>query len=294
MADKQCCGKKLVDKLRMLVPCERFRNPPPVVAVLRLAGVIGESKGLLHSRELSLAGLEKIIDQAFEVSRLKALALVINSPGGSPVQAEYISRRIHDLATEKNIPVISFVEDVAASGGYWLACTGEEIFASRSSIIGSIGVIAGGFGMVEVIKKIGLERRVYTQGDSKNVLDPFLPEKEKDVEILQSVMKDSYEEFTDYVRERRKGKLRGDEKRLFSGEFWSGRTALELGLIDGIGDIRSVMRARYGDKVKLVKVEKEKGFLKRTLGACGAVIPMMVEACVARLEARVMWSRFGL
>lgn len=294
MADKQCCGKKLVDKLRMLVPCERFRNPPPSVAVLRLAGVIGESRGVGHSKDLCLSGLEKIIEQAFEVPRLKAVALVINSPGGSPVQAEYISKRIRDLATEKNVPVLSFIEDVAASGGYWLACTADEIFASRASIVGSIGVIAGGFGMVEALKKIGFERRVYTQGESKNILDPFLPEKQRDIEILQSIMKDSYEEFTDFIRERRKGKLRGEEKRLFSGEFWSGRTALELGLIDSIGEVRSVMRERYGEKVKLVKVEKDKSFLKRILNSGTSIVPMMVEACVARLEARLMWSRFGL
>lgn len=291
---KGCCIKSSITRLLALLPIERFRNPPPVVAMLPLSGVIGESGGPFSSGTLSLSKLEKNIERAFELKNLKAVALIINSPGGSPVQSEYISKRIRALSAEKNIPVISFVEDIAASGGYWLACTSDEIFASESSIIGSIGVVAGGFGFVEAIKKLGVERRVYTQGANKNILDPFFPEKEKDIEIIQALMKDAYECFTGFVQERRQGKLHDPDNRLFSGEFWAGRTALKLGLIDAIGDVRSVMRARYGDKVKLVKVEKEKSLLKRALGGSAISAPALVDAVVAKLEERAIWSRFGL
>ncbi len=281
-------------RLLALLPIERFRNPPAVVAVLPLVGVIGEARGPLSSRSLSLTALEKSIDQAFSLPKVKAVALLINSPGGSPVQSEYISKRIRALSAEKNIPVISFVEDVAASGGYWLACTADEIYASESSIIGSIGVISGGFGFVETIKKLGVERRVYTQGNNKNILDPFLPEKEKDIAIIQALMKDAYETFTNFVKERRDGKLNDPENRLFTGEFWAGKTALKLGLIDAIGDVHSVMQERYGKKVKLVKIEKEKGLLKRTFGASGNFAAVLVEATAAKIEERIMWGRFGL
>lgn len=290
-----CRIRSAFTRLLAFLPIKRFRNTAPVVAVLPLIGVIAESKGgPLSSRTLSLSGLEKSIDQAFSMPKVKAVALIINSPGGSPVQSEYISKRIRALSLEKNIPVISFVEDVAASGGYWLACTSDEIFASESSIIGSIGVVSSGFGFVDSLKKLGVERRVYTQGANKNILDPYLPEKEKDIAIIQGLMKDAYETFTDFVQERRGDKLKNEDGRLFSGEFWAGRTALKLGLIDAIGDVHSVMRERYGNKVKLVKVEKEKGFLKRTLGASGMFAAVLVDAVAVKLEERALWSRFGL
>jgi len=265
---------------------EKFRSP--VVTVIRLSGVIGGGRSF-SSPELSLDTMEDDIEKAFSSPRLKAVALSINSPGGSPVQTELIYKRIRALAAEKNVPVISFTESVAASGGYWLACSGDEIYASENSIIGSIGVIAAFFGFPELMKKVGVERRIYTQGDNKSILDPFMPEKQADVDILLALQKDIHESFKNLVKERRKGKLKSTEKKLFNGEFWTGKRALEYGLIDGIGDLHSVIKERYGDKVIIKKISHKKGFLKRMLSAS-----TLIDAVIDRIEARLSWSRFGL
>ncbi|MFV9894600.1 MAG: S49 family peptidase [Rickettsiales endosymbiont of Dermacentor nuttalli] len=240
---------------------------------------------------LSLDEMIDPIESAFKLPKLKAIALSINSPGGSPVQSELIYKRIRQLADKNKIPVYSFAEDVAASGGYWLACAGDEIFASNSSVIGSIGVISASFGFDEMIKRLGISRRIYTQGENKSILDPFSPEKENDIQILKSVQADIHESFKLLVRERRKEKLKIDEERLFSGEFWSGKTAFELGLIDGIGDLYSVLQEKYGSKIKLKRMVRPKSWLKKRLGIC---MNVFIDAIERKVVESSLWNRFGL
>ena len=287
--------------LLAMVPVERLRNPPPVVAVLRFAGVIGNLGPL--RRGLSLAGAADQIETAFKMRRLGAVALAINSPGGSPVQAALIARRIRALAEEKDIPVFAFAEDVAASGGYWLACAGDEIYAQESSIVGSIGVVTQGFGFAGLMKRLGIERRLHTAGESKAILDPFLTEKPEDVERLKEIQEDIHGAFKELVRERRAGKLKAPEDELFSGAFWTGRKALEAGLVDGIGDMRGVLREKLGDNVKLRLVAGPRPWLRRRLGLAmpgdgtgrGLSDPGdWAAGLLAAVEERLWWGRFGL
>lgn len=281
------------------LPIEPLRNPPPVVAVIRMAGPIGQVGALRTG--LSLARLAGVIERAFGLIELKAVALVINSPGGSAVQSALIAKRVRDLAGEKNIPVYAFVEDVAASGGYWLACAADEIYANASSIVGSIGVISASFGLHEAIHKLGVERRVYTAGEKKMMLDPFQPENPEDVERLQALQQEIHRNFQNWVRERRGVRLRGLDGDLFSGEFWSGTRAVELGLVDGVDDLRSHMRRRYGETVKLRLVSAPTSWIRRWLGPRtdgglphGLLPESWAEDVVSAAEARALWSRFGL
>jgi signal peptide peptidase SppA len=282
----------LLDDLLEKLPVERFRNPPPQVAVLRFDGLIG----MRGPRGLSLRRFAAAIERAFALRNVKAVALAINSPGGSPVQSSLLFRRIRQLAQEKRLPVIAFAEDVAASGGYWLALAADEIFAEDTSLVGSIGVITASFGFTEALRKLGVQRRLYTAGESKSLLDPFLAEDPKGIERLTALQRDMHESFKDMVRARRGAKLRGEESALFSGEIFTGRRALELGLIDGIGDIRGTMRQRYGDEVRLRAIEPERrrfpfprfGLPRRPdIGEVAADL-------LARLEERLIWARFGL
>lgn len=272
----------------------------PTIAVLRLAGVIGAAGPLPLRGGMSLQGLAGPIDRAFRLKHLSAVALSINSPGGSPVQSAQIAKRIRDLARERDVPVIAFVEDIAASGGYWLACAGDEIFADPSSIVGSIGVVSAGFGFQDLIAKIGIERRVHTSGTRKAMLDPFRPEQPDDVALLGALQRDVHESFKTQVRERRGRRLKADEAALFNGEVWSGRRALELGLVDGLGDLRSVLRQRFGDRIRLVPVGGRRGWLSRQLrpGALSDGAWMgerdWAGELIAALEARALWSRYGL
>ena len=222
------------------LPIARFRNPPPVVAVLRLSGVIG----LRGRRGLSLAGKASAIERAFRLGGLTAVALSINSPGGSPVQSALIFRRIRQLAEENNVPVIAFAEDVAASGGYWLALAGDEIYAEDTSILGSIGVVSGGFGFSELMRRLGISRRLYTAGARKAMLDPFLAEDPKGIERLTALQRDIHGSFKDVVRLRRGARLKGDDETLFNGDIFTGRGALARGLIDGIGDLLATVEER--------------------------------------------------
>jgi len=276
------------------------RHRPPVVSVLRLEGVIAQSSGV--RKGLNLASQAMAIEKAFSVRNLVAVALCINSPGGSPVQSALIAKRIRDLAEEKSIPVIAFAEDVAASGGYWLACAGDEVYANESSIIGSIGVISGGFGFTELINKIGIERRLYVSGDKKSILDPFAPEKPADVKYLKSLQKEIHGTFAKMVKARRGKRLVGAEKDIFSGAFWTGSKALEIGLIDGIGDLRSVMRKRFGDKVRLRQIGVPQSFWRQRLGLSESLgnnaglldTENMATSILSTIEERLTWSRFGL
>ena len=272
----------------------RLRSARPLVAVVPLSGIIGQIGPL--RRGLTLAGLAGPIERAFGMRNLKAVALAINSPGGSAVQSALIHRRIRSLAAEKDVPVITFAEDVAASGGYWLACAGDEIYVDESSIIGSIGVITAGFGLQGLIERFGVKRRLYTAGEKKSLLDPFLSETADDVARLKAIQGDVHESFKALVRGRRADKLKGEEAELFSGEFWTGRRAVELGLVDGIGDLRTVMRERFGEQVKFRHVSTERGLLRRRLRlaeSAGAPGDWASEA-IAAVEERVWWGRYGL
>jgi signal peptide peptidase SppA len=273
----------------------RFRDPPPVVSVLSLSGIIGRLGAL--KKGLSLAGQAALIERAFKARRLAAVALAINSPGGSPVQAALIAGRIRALADEKGVPVFAFAEDVAASGGYWLALAADEIYADENSIIGSIGVISAGFGFPGLLERIGVERRLHTAGARKGMLDPFLEEKSADVKRLKSLQADIHESFKDQVRERRAGKLKAPEKDLFSGEFWTGRRALELGLIDGLGDLRGIMRERFGERVKLRLVGGGRRLFRLPFATTD--VPRgepgeWTAGVLAAVEERLLWNRFGL
>ena len=266
----------------------------PLVVVLRLDGVIGALRP--GSRGLSIRDLAGPIETAAGISGIKALALVVNSPGGAPVQTALIAKRIRALAAEKKFPVYAFVEDIAASGGYWLAAAADEIYADESSIVGSIGVVSAGFGLQGLIERIGVERRVHAKGERKSMLDPFRPEKAEDVARLDRVLGDIHEAFKGQIRERRGARLKASEDELFSGEIWTGRRALELGLIDGLGDLRSVMRAKFGDKVKFRSVVAGRNWLQRRLGldfALGGGRDKIAEALGA-LEERLLWARYGL
>lgn len=272
-------GKKLADRL----------EGGPRVSVLRLDGVIGRHGGLRRGG-LTLSDLAEPIENAFKVSRLSAVALAINSPGGSPVQSALIATRIRALAAEKEVPVYAFCEDVAASGGYWLACAADEIYAESASIIGSIGVVSAGFGFPEMLARIGVERRVHTAGAKKAILDPFQPEDPDEVAHLKEIQADVHDQFKDHVRDRRGDRLKAEEETLFSGEFWTGKRSLELGLIDGIGDLRTVMREKFGEKVRLKAVTRRRGFLERRLGMRAA----WAEELIAAADARALWARYGL
>lgn len=278
-----------------------FFSRAPVVPVIRLLGPIGMATPLRPG--LSMATTAGGIEKAFRMSRLPSVALVINSPGGSPVQSHLIFKRIRQLAAEHKKRVHVFCEDVAASGGYFLAVAGDEIFADPSSIVGSIGVISAGFGLDKAIERLGVERRVYTSGRSKGALDPFQPERPDDVARLRAIQDEVHEVFIGIVRERRAGRLKGPEDELFSGAFWAGRKALELGLIDGIGDVRTRMRELHGDKVRLKVVPLGGGGLlqrlRRVPGMAGlgeklALEPTLGEDLMSTLEARALWSRYGL
>ncbi|MEM6372389.1 MAG: S49 family peptidase [Pseudomonadota bacterium] len=259
-----------------------FLKSDPVVAVIRLQGIIaGGGRGALND-----ASLAPVIEKAFARGKPAAVALEINSPGGSPVQSSLIGSRIRRLAAEKDVPVIAFVEDVAASGGYWLACAADEIFADESSVVGSIGVISAGFGAHELLARQGVERRVYTAGKSKSMLDPFREEKPEDVARLKTLLGDIHDTFIAYVTGRRGDKL-DSETELFTGEVWLAQKAVGLGLIDGIGHLKPVLKDRFGDKVQLRRYVVRKPFLAR-FGA-----QLMADA-VHSVEERAAYAQFGL
>jgi signal peptide peptidase SppA len=262
-----------------------FFRSNPVVAVLNLTGVISSSR-MGKSTTLNLRALEKVFKKVEDMSRVDAIALAVNCPGGSPVQTEMIYNRIRRLAKTKNVPIMTFVEDCAASGGYWLATAGDTIYASRSSIVGSIGVIAGGFGFVDAMEKLGVERRVYTCGENKGMLDPFQPEKDTDKQILEAAMKDVYEEFCRVVKERRP--LVTEES--MTGAIWAGAEAKKRGLVDEIGTLEEVLYEKYGADVDIKEIEPDKSLMQRLFGIEGGI----VEAAMSVLESRIAWGRVGL
>jgi signal peptide peptidase SppA len=276
----------------------RLRRGRAVVPVVRLSGVIGAVTPLRPG--MSLAGVARMLERAFTVKNAKAVALVINSPGGSPVQSRQIYLRIRQLAEEKKLPVLVFVEDVAASGGYMIACAGDEIFCDPSSILGSIGVVGGSFGFQELIKKIGVERRLYTAGAHKAMLDPFLPENPDDVTRLKALQQEIHTIFIALVKQSRGARLKGADEMLFTGEYWAGETSISLGLADAIGDLRSTLRARFGEKVQTPLIAPASGMLSGLLGrrSPGALAAWegassLPEEAISALESRAIWAKFG-
>src|SRR6267142_307260 len=289
----------LPDRLMEWIPA-RLRRGAAVVPVVRLSGLIGAVTPLRPG--MSLAGVAKTLERAFSMKNAKAVALAINSPGGSPVQSRQIYLRIRQLAAEKKLPVLVFVEDVAASGGYMIACAGDEIICDPSSILGSIGVVGGSFGLQELIKKIGVERRLYTAGEHKAMLDPFLPEDPDDVARLKAIQREIHAIFIALVKQSRSARLKGGDEVLFSGEYWAGESAISLGLADGIGDLRSTLRARYGEKVLTPVIAPATGLLSSFFGRKSAGsgslgqldgIAGLPDELISALETRAIWAKFG-
>jgi len=297
LSDSQEPG--LIDKLVDYLPA-RFRPGAAVVPVVRLSGVIGAVTPLRPG--MTLAGVARVLERAFSFRNAKAVALVINSPGGSPVQSRQIYLRIKQLAAEKKLPVLVFVEDVAASGGYMIACAGDEIFCDPSSILGSIGVVGGTFGFQEAIKRLGIERRLYTAGEHKAMLDPFLPENPDDVARLKAIQREIHTIFIALVKDARGNRLKGADDVLFTGEYWVGDTAVTLGLADGVGDLRSTLRARYGEKVLTPVISQPTGLLSGLLGrrspGAGQLgawegTANLPDQMISALETRAIWAKFG-
>jgi serine protease SohB len=285
--------------LKTLVP-KKFRKEGIAIPVVRLQGAIMAGGSQLRPA-LNISTVAPALEKAFAYRDAPAVAISINSPGGSPVQSRLIFQRIRDLASEKNKRVLVFVEDVAASGGYMIALAGDEIFADPTSIVGSIGVVSGGFGFPEMLKKIGVERRVYTAGRNKAILDPFQPEREDEVEYLKSLQLEIHQVFIDMVRERRGAKL-ADDPDLFSGLFWTGKRGVALGLVDGLSGMRAELKMRYGPKTRLELVSAPKGLFGRKAPGVGGLSGDMAErigsagvTAVADLaEEKALWGRFGL
>lgn len=286
--------------LKRLLP-SKFRDDSTTIPVVRLSGAIMAGGSSLRPA-LNITSCAGLLQKAFEDKKAPAVAVVVNSPGGSPVQSRLIYRRIRDLAKEHDKKVHVFVEDAAASGGYMIACAGDDITADPSSIVGSIGVISASFGFVEAIEKVGVKRRVYTAGQNKSVLDPFLPEKKADIDRLKALQLEIHDVFIELVKESR-GDTLSDHKDLFTGLFWTGEKAKELGLIDAIGDLRSSLKARYGEKTKLKLIEAKRGLFGRRsvfgtklpdLPDIDDVIARAADGIVATVEERALWSRLGL
>ena len=260
------------------------------IPTLRLSGVIASQSGLTSS-SLSINNLEKLIEKLFSDKKSPAVALIINSPGGSPTQSSLIAKKIINLSKEKKKSVIAFVEDVAASGGYWLACAADEIYIDQNSVIGSIGVISPGFGFVDLLKKLGVERRVYTSGKSKSFLDPFSAEKKEDIDRLRDIQEQIHDNFINYVKSRRKTKLKDEQlEDIFSGLFWVGGKAIDLGLADGIGSIYEVLQNKFGKKVKIKFINQKKSFLQRRLSSS----ILNSDDILNKIEEKILFSRFGL
>ncbi|MBI4273858.1 MAG: S49 family peptidase [Rhizobiales bacterium] len=285
----------LLGLLERLLP-QRFRAGTAIVPVVRLTGVIGFTTPLRPG--LTLSSVARSLERAFSVRRARAVALAINSPGGSAVQAHLIHQRIRQLAKDKKLPVLAFIEDVGASGGYMIACAGDEIICDPSSIVGSIGVIGATFGFQMLLEKIGVERRVYTAGEHKSMLDPFLPENPDDVRRLKAIQSNIHERFIALVKASRGAKLTGPESALFSGEYWSGEKALELGLVDRLGDLRATLRERFGEKVMTPLISERSFFGRPTPGVASwrrdTVYPSLGEDIVSAIETRALWARYGL
>jgi signal peptide peptidase SppA len=279
--------RPLTDGLKRIFPA----YGAPVVPVVRLAGTIGRVSRFQSG--LTLASVAPLLKKAFAIKTAPAVVIAIDSPGGSPVQSHLIYKRIRALAEEKEKRVLVFVEDVCASGGYMIACAGDEIIVDPASIVGSIGVVSAGFGFVEALRKLGVERRVYTSGESKVILDPFQPEKAEDVARLKAIQEEVHDHFIEIVRTRR-GDLLAKDEAIFSGQFWSGRTAVSLGLADSTGDLRAVLRAKFGEKVRLKLFSTERSFFGRRGAGMGALAAAFADTILAEARERALRDRYRL
>jgi len=267
-----------------------FFKKKTIIPHVRLTGVIGNAGRF--NKGMDLVGQQDILKKAFSIKKIKYVAISINSPGGSPVQSHLIYSYIRQLADRKKIKVLIFAEDVAASGGYLISCAGDEIYANSSSIIGSIGVISASFGFKELIKKMGIERRIYTAGKNKSTLDPFVDEKEEDIKRLKDIQLELHADFIKVVETSRGKKLKDSEKNnIFTGEFWTGASALKLGLIDGIGNVDQILKERFGEEVVIKKFEKQKGWLSQKLSAS---IESQLSNTLDLIEEKSVWQKFGL
>ena len=273
-----------------------FITKKSIIGIVKLSGIISTETRLGSRGGLNLNDLSDSFTKAFSFKNLKAIVLLVNSPGGSPVQSALIANRVRDLAKEKEIPVYCFIEDLAASGGYWLSCAADKIYAMESSIIGSIGVITSGFGAVEAIKKIGIERRVYSQGKNKGLLDPFLPEKKDDVKQILTIQKDLHAQFINWVKKRRGKRLKAKDEVLFNAGVWSGTKAKELGLIDGIGDYYNVMKDIFGNEIKFKDFSKKTSWFKQKFLSNRNEFnaDCLIESLIKNIEERIIWSKYGL
>jgi signal peptide peptidase SppA len=274
--------------------CKIFKKEPNNIAVVSLSGVVGQVGKF--NKGFNIENVNPLLEKAFETKKLKAVSIVVNSPGGSPVQSELIHNRIKELSVQKGIPVFTFALDVAASGGYFILCAGEEIFAHNASIVGSIGVISAGFGFEDLIKKIGVSRRVYAQGKNKSVLDPFQKEDKSSIKILSDAQKDVHEDFISIVKDSRGKKLNKSDDFLFNGSFWSGKTAVKHGLIDKTGDMRSIFKEKYGDKIKFNYIKpKKKGVIKELLSQKISLFSSdLAQNLTGELERKSIFNKFGL
>jgi signal peptide peptidase SppA len=243
---------------------------------------------------LSLEGVEPQLKKAFSVNGAKAVALIVNSPGGSPVQSALIGQRIRELAKKADVPVLAFCEDVAASGGYWIAVSADQVYANAASVVGSIGVVSAGFGFDRAIEKLGVERRVYTAGKNKMTLDPFQPQQEEDVARLKALQQDVHQQFIAYILERRGAKLTAPHDELFSGAFWTGQQAVGLGLIDGLGECRQIVRDRFGEEVEFMFVEPKRRLLSNLGGLPGSLAGGIVDEAAAVATEKAYFQRYGL
>ncbi|MAU27883.1 MAG: S49 family peptidase [Pelagibacterales bacterium] len=269
-----------------------FKNNTPIINVIRMNGVIASGSKFPGSSNLSLESLEKQIERAFSGKKIAGVALIINSPGGSPVQSALISERIVELSSKNNIPVFAFVEDVAASGGYWLACSADEIFVMPASIVGSIGVISAGFGFVEVIKKIGVERRVFSKGENKGMLDPFQPQNSDDVKVITDLQEEIHNQFKEWVSKRRGNRLDKEiinKEGIFEAKIFSGVKACEIGLADSIGELKQVMRERFDEKVIFKEISGRKKLGQR-LGLSSSKYYKVIDY----IEEKIAFARYGL
>jgi len=268
----------------------KFLKRGPKIPVIRLSGVIADT--VTRRGGISYDRTKKMIGKAFSMARAPAVALVINSPGGTPAQSQLIANLIRQLADEKEITVYAFVEDVAASGGYWLACAADHIYVQETSIVGSIGVISAGFGLDDLIDRHGIKRRLYTSGREKSMLDPFTPEKPADVARLKEIQMQIHAHFITWVKDRRGGRLEGLDEDLFEGRFWTGTAAINMGIVDEIGDVRSVMREKYGEDIRLIDFSPDKKL--RFLPQIPGVSETLVDDVITGVEDRALWGRFGL
>ncbi len=265
-------------------------KPKSRVSIIRLSGVIADSDTKRRGT-LSFHRLAESISDAFDEFDLKAVCLVINSPGGSPAQSALIGDHIRNLAIEKNVPVYAFVEDIAASGGYWLACAADEIYTNETSIVGSIGVISASFGLQDLIARYGVERRVYTSGKDKGFLDPFMEEKPADVKRLKALQKELHISFIDWVKLRRRDKIKAKDSEVFEGQFWSGKTALDMGMIDGFGEARHFCKEKFGDQIKFKEFSPDRGLLSSLISA--TVKPTFAQDALETIESKSIWTRYG-